>query len=169
MLYSMYWIEKGGIIGENSNDVQLKSIPKTAPFLAYLRFDKDAYSQHCKDYREYNTWLEERNEARYADNLKGCIGYDHKNMMHCVRLLETAIDIAKYNEVRIFRQNKDFLLQIRNGEVEYDTLLEYAESKILEMDKLFHETNLPDKPKSQEKLLKQIRLDNFSEGKYIKN
>jgi predicted nucleotidyltransferase len=42
-IYSMYYLGKdGGIIGENSNDVQLRSIPKDSRFLKYMRFDRNA-------------------------------------------------------------------------------------------------------------------------------
>ena len=42
-LYSIYLLhECGGIISEDSNDVQVRNIPKDAPFISYLRFDKNA-------------------------------------------------------------------------------------------------------------------------------
>lgn len=43
-IYSMYYLgtNKGGIIGENSNEVQIKNIPKDAPHIGYLRFDRNA-------------------------------------------------------------------------------------------------------------------------------
>ena len=76
-LYSLYHLGSGGgIIGEDSNDVQLRSIPKNAPHLGYLKFDKNAYSTHCKDYREYTEWLENRNPERYKTNMKHGKGYD---------------------------------------------------------------------------------------------
>ena len=77
-VYSMYNIgsEHGGIIGEDSNDVQFRSISKDAKYLRYMRFDRNAYSTHCKDYREYTEWLEKRNPLRYADNAKVDNEYD---------------------------------------------------------------------------------------------
>ena len=163
-LYSMYYMPKhGGIISEDSNDVQLRSIPKEAPFIAYLRFDRDAYSTHCKDYREYQTWIKERNPIRYRDNLKGEQGYDKKNMMHCVRLLNTAKDIADGKGVIVRRPEREELLAIRNDDVPYQDLLDKAESMVYEIGDAFDRSGLPHgvPPKFVQDLLLRIRLDNL--------
>lgn len=145
-LYSMYsMFDGGGIISEDSNDVQLRSIPKNSAFLGYLRFDKNAYSTHCKHYREYVHWNENKNMLRYNMNLEHGKGYDAKNMMHCIRLINTAIDIAQKKEIVVRRSPEEIkiLLSIRRGEMEYDDLLAMAEEKILIAEKAFEEAKLP--------------------------
>lgn len=162
-VYSMYlMLEHGGIIKENSNEVQIKSIPKDAAHLGYLRFAKDSYSTHCKDYREYSEWLEKRNPQRYADNLKGEQGYDHKNMMHCMRILMTAKDIAKKKQLVIKRPERDYLLSIRNGEMKYDDLLDNADELVNEIAEGFENSTLRQEisKKHQQDLILKIRKDN---------
>lgn len=143
-LYSMYAMEGGGIIGEDSNDVQLRSIPKGVDHLGYLRFDRNAYSMHCKDYREYQDWVGKRNKLRYTMNLEHGKGYDAKNMMHCIRLINTAIDIAENKEIVVRRppEEVEILLSIRRGEMEYDDLLKMADDKLLIAEKAFAESEL---------------------------
>ena len=163
-LYSMYYVGiGGGIVGKDSNDVQLRSIPKGAPFMAYLRFDKNAYSTHCKDYKEFKEWEKNRNPERYRDNLKGEQGYDHKNMMHCMRLLNTAHDIATTGRVIVRRPERDALLSIRNGEAVYEDLLATAEAQLEQMDSLFKKSSFPGNVNRSkvEKILLEHRLDNL--------
>ena len=163
-VFSMYLLEKGGgIISENSNDVQTRSIPKGAAHLGFVRFAKDSYSTHCKDYREYKDWLEKRNPQRYADNLEGEQGYDHKNMMHCMRLLMTARDIAKKKELVIRRPERDYLLSIRNGEMKYDELLKNADALVTEIAEAFENSALEEKILDfhQQNLILRIRKDYY--------
>jgi len=161
-LYSMYLLsEGGGIVGPNSNDVQVRNIPKGSDFIGYLRFDRNAYSTHCKDYREYQEWVENRNPERYKDNLKGEQGYDHKNMMHCMRLLNMARDIAEGKGIVVRRPEARELLKIRNGEMKYEDLLDNAEKMVEDIKGLFDKAGLPHgvKPKLRQDLLLKIRKD----------
>lgn len=162
-VYAMYIVDgkMGGIISENSNEVRTRSISKNAPFIKYLRFAKDSYSTHCKDYREYAEWIEKRNPQRYKDNLKGEQGYDHKNMMHCMRLLMTAKDIAEKKSLVIKRPERDYLLSIRNGEIKYDKLLEDADSLVDEIAEAFENSTLEKEISRthQENLILKIRKD----------
>lgn len=107
-----------------------------------LQFSRDAYSTHCKDFREYSTWLKERSPKRYSDNLKGEQGYDHKNMMHCMRLLMTAKDIAEKETLIIKRPEREYLLSIRNGEIKYQKLLDNADDMVAEIKTLFDNCQL---------------------------
>jgi len=163
-VFSMYNLgaQKGGITGENSNEVQIKSIPKDAKFLGYMRFDRNAYSTHCKDYREYQEWLEKRNPLRYQDNAKANNEYDTKNMSHCVRLLYTARDIALDKGLILNRPEKRQLLDIRNGKYTYEDIIIIAEDLNEEVEMLFDKnTVLPrevDRKYIQQLLLK-IRKD----------
>jgi len=164
-IYSVYYLESGGgIIGDDSNDVQLRSIPKDAAYLGIIRFDRNGYSTHCRDFREYTKWLEERNPERYKDNLKGEQGFDHKNMMHCVRLLYTALDVANGKGLIIRRPERDYLLSIRNGEASYDHILDQSEKLIEEINSAFDNSTLPREVpiKYIRELLFKIRMDNLN-------
>lgn len=131
-----------GIIHENSNELLLSSVPKYATPLCLLYYNKDGYSMHCKDYREYTEWLEKRNTQRFVDTAHGQ-QIDGKNLLHCRRLLDMAIEIAKTGTLNVKRPNAEYLLQIRRGEVALDSIIDQAEKDIEELDKLYDESDLP--------------------------
>lgn len=160
-LYSMYFMEVGGgIISDNSDDVQLRSIPKGAPFISYLSFNKNGYSTHCADFRKYQEWLNKRNTQRYVDVESHGQRIDGKNLMHLVRLLNTAGDIAAGKGVVVERPEVEYLLEIRRGKHDLQSIIDTAESKIEGIRQSFDSANLPEKvdPKFIDSLLKEIRL-----------
>jgi len=150
-LYAMYDLSDTDIISgivsdeEKANDVQLTSIPKGLEPIAYLTFNKDAYSVHCKKYKEYQTWLTERNEDRFKMNKEHGKNYDSKNMSHCIRLLDMAIEIGSGKGIIVRRseEHRKLLLSIRHGEMEFEDLIKMAESKIELLDRTFDESDLP--------------------------
>lgn len=127
-----------------SNDVTLTSIPKgmTTPCLLY--FNKDGYSTHCKEYNDYEKWLKNRNVQRYVDIENHGQQIDGKNMLHCVRLIQTALEIPEKKVINVRRPNNDFLIGIRKGKYDLESLLANCELDILDMDKKFEESDLPD-------------------------
>ncbi|HMT01692.1 MAG TPA: nucleotidyltransferase domain-containing protein [Burkholderiales bacterium] len=163
--YSMYYFPdgNGGIISEDSNDVQLREIPIKSQRKYILRFDKAAYSTHCKDFREYQQWLIDRNPLRYADNAKVGNDFDSKNMSHCIRLLNTSIDLLSDKGLILKRPEKDYLISIRNGEVSYETIINEAETKMELLNSLYETTTLPREVDSKyiSDLLLQIRLEHL--------
>jgi len=151
-IYALYRLperhEGSGIVGdiEKANDVQLTSILKGLMVEAYLTFNKDAYSTHCKRYAEYKEWLENRNEDRFKMNKEHGKNYDSKNMMHTFRLLNMATEIAN-GEIIVRRPPEEIetLMAIRKGEYDYHKLLYEAEEKIEGLDELFNNSDLPNK------------------------
>lgn len=151
-LYAMYFntVTKGawGLVSdeETANDVQLTSIPKGLQVEGYLYFNKDGYSSHCSKYKEYQTWLKERNVNRFKMNKAHGKNYDSKNMMHTYRLLSMAHELAK-GELRVRRTKEECekLMKIRLGEYEYDDLLREAEAMIAGLDEAFKKSTLPEK------------------------
>jgi hypothetical protein len=136
-----------GIAFEDSNDIRLSSIPNDNPnvaFVCQISFNKDGYSEHCKDYKEYSDWLEKRNVARWVEVKTHGQQIDGKNMMHCRRLLKMACEIARGEGINVRRPDREELLSIRRGEVDLQTLIDQSEDDIAEMDRLFIESNLPD-------------------------
>ncbi len=140
-------LEFKGVSFENSNDIRLSSIPKGLPksyFIGHISYNKDGYSQHCKDYLSYQEWLKNRNESRWVDVESHGQKIDGKNMLHCMRLIQMAREIGEGKGINVRRENAQYLISIRRGEVDLQTLIEYVEKEILEIDKLFESSSLPD-------------------------
>lgn len=129
-----------------SNDIRLSSIPKGEKPICVISYNKDGYTKYCKDFKEYNEWVAKRNPIRYNTNIKHGKMYDGKNLSHCVRLLQTSIEIAKTGIVNVRRNNRDFLLSIRNGEMEYDELISLAESLKKEAEEAYATSTLQKEP-----------------------
>jgi hypothetical protein len=144
-----------GIEMEDSNDIRLSSIPKIedlpleergfVEFLGNISYNKDGYIRHCKDYEQYWKWVENRNPERYNNNLKQ--NYDTKNISHCVRLLSVAKEIGEGKGLILKRtHDRQFLMDIKYGNVEYDVAMEYAENIMKELPDLYKNSNLPEIP-----------------------
>lgn len=131
---------------ETSNDVGLSSIPKGEVPLGMLYFNRDGYSVYCKKYKEYWEWVEKRNEERYKTTISHGKNYDSKNMMHVFRLLLMAKEIAIVKRVNVFRTDREFLLDIKQGKFEYDELVEKAEALKNELTNLYQQSALPESP-----------------------
>jgi hypothetical protein len=146
--YALYynWDDYGfkGIVGEDSNEVRLSSIPKGLTAECLMYFNKDGYSMHCKDYKEYQDWLTNRNTQRYVDTVTHGQQIDGKNLMHCKRLLDMATEIATTKTITVRRANAADLLKIRRGEVPLEKLLEESEQQIKDLDTLFAKSGLPE-------------------------
>lgn len=137
----------GGIVRHvDSNDVCLSPIPKGLAQAGLLYFNRDGYSAYCKAYREYWDWVDKRNEDRYQNTQHHGKNYDAKNMMHVFRLLDMALEIGTEHRVNVQRPNREFLLAVKAGEFEYADLLELAEQKQQELDRVFATSSLPDTP-----------------------
>jgi uncharacterized protein len=151
-LYGLYYDVRGdlnfsGIIRkEQANEVALSSIPPDMAPVAYLSFNKDAYSMHCREYRSYQEWVTNRNDARYQNTLEHCKNYDAKNMMHTIRLLDMAVEILESGTIQVRRPNRDELLAIRSGAFGYEELIELAEARIRHIEAIYERSPLPDTP-----------------------
>lgn len=134
-----------GLIGDNSNELRLSSIPKGMLPVATLYYNKDGYTTHCKDFKSYETWLKERNLNRFHTNVSHNQIYDSKNISHCYRLVSVAKEIAMYGELFVRRTDDvGYLLQIKRGEVPLDKIIENVEKDIAGLEELYKSSNLPD-------------------------
>lgn len=149
---------EGDNMGE-SNQLRLSSIPKGETPICNIIYNKDGYSMHCKDYKEYEEWLANRNEQRYVDTQAHGQKIDGKNMMHCMRLIRMSQEIGRGEGIQVRRPDAQELLSIRRGEVDLEQLIEMAENEIKEMDRIFDESDLPSKidPNLVNDLLVKIR------------
>jgi len=149
--YGYYGLSYKGLVktgeGANvaeSNQLRLSSIPKGETPICVVTYNKDGYTQHCKDYLSYQEWLENRNEARWVDVKSHGQKIDGKNMMHCKRLMGMAREIAEGKGIIVRRPDAEYLISIRKGEIDLQTLIDGVESEIIEIDNLFNSSNLPD-------------------------
>ena len=137
----------GGIVQpdelDRSNTVRLSSIPKGERPICFMTYNKDAYTCHCREYREYQEWVENRNQKRYSKAVEA--GYNQKNMCHCIRLLTMAKEISEGKGFKLWRtDDRDFLMGIKNGDYTYEYLIDYAENLLKEVEENLPKCNLPD-------------------------
>ncbi|MEL6970575.1 MAG: nucleotidyltransferase domain-containing protein [Bacteroidota bacterium] len=157
---------KGVLRKENATAPLLSSIPKGELPVGHLYFNKDGYTKYCKDYRDYWHWVEQRNDARYAQTIAHGKNYDAKNMMHTFRLLDMAQEILDSGEIIVQRPNREELLSIRKGEWEYDQLIAQAQAKMAQVEKAYENSALPDQIDEDyiEDLLVRIRRACYEKG-----
>ena len=137
----------GGIVQpdeiDRSNTVRLSSIPKGEKPICKMYYNKDAYTCHCREYKEYQEWVEKRNQKRYSKAVEA--GYNQKNMCHCIRLLTMAKEISEGKGFNLWRtDDRDFLMGIKNGDYTYEYLIDYAEKLLADVEKNLPNSCLPD-------------------------
>ena len=171
-LYALFYDDeiihryKGIMNSELANEVSLSSIPKGEKEKAYLFFNKESYSSYCKDYREYWEWVEKRNEDRYLGNAEHGKGYDAKNMMHTIRLLQVAEEMLTTGTLNVKRPNRDELLSIKKGNFQYDDLLSMAHALMDRIEFAYDKSPLPAFPNKEkiELVLVQMREQLYAQA-----
>ncbi len=133
-----------GVEVDQSNTIRVSSVPQGEKQLAIISYNRDGYTSYCKDYKEYWDWDKKKNPERFKISSEK--QYDCKNMMHCFRLTEMSKEIASGQGVIVRRPNREYLLKIRNGEMQYDELLTMAEKNLKAADSLFVNADLMDEP-----------------------
>ncbi|MFT4641032.1 MAG: hypothetical protein ACI8T1_004367 [Verrucomicrobiales bacterium] len=159
--------EYRGIFADSeASEVRCSSVAQEAQPIGWMAFNKDGFKKYCREYQSYWDWVEHRNEARYATNIEHGRNYDSKNLMHTFRLLDMAEEIAREGEIRVRRPNRDELMRIRQGEFEYEDLVDQAEAKVTKIDALFEKSPLPNEPDRDaiERLLVDIRQAFYKNG-----
>lgn len=150
-LYNLYFLGRNnfGIVKDEkkSNDVQLLSIPKDIDTCAILIFNKDAYSVHCKEYRQYEQWVKERNENRYNTNMIHGKNYDSKNIMHTYRLILMLNELSQ-GIIKVRRESDEIekLMKIRRGEYNYDDIINECEKMINKAFEMYDKSELQENP-----------------------
>lgn len=133
-----------GIVRNDGDEIRHSAVPENFEVEAFLWYNKDGYTSYCKDYKEYWEWVNKRNPQRYNDNVSHSQNYDGKNMMHCLRMLDMAIEVAEGKGMNLVRPNREWLLSIRKGAVKYDEIIDLIEEKRDAMDSAFEKSNLPE-------------------------
>lgn len=150
-----------GIVLDDSNAIRLSSVPTGVRPAAIVFYNKDGYSMHCKDYAAYTAWLNNRNTQRYVDVKGHDQQIDGKNLLHCRRLLDMAMEIATLRTIQVRRPNADYLLSIRRGEVALEAIIEKADEDLKNLEALYAASGLPldcDKDFANELLLRVRHL-----------
>lgn len=140
-----YFFGYSGIVHPEgkSNEVRLSSIPKGEEPICFMTYNQCGYESHCKRYKEYQQWLEERNPIRFASN--GNSNYDRKNMAHTIRLLHMGLELSQNKGFNVVRSaDRDMILDIRNGKYTYEEILDYANKVYDEMVNSMKDCKLPD-------------------------
>ncbi|MBL3655656.1 nucleotidyltransferase domain-containing protein [Fulvivirga sediminis] len=148
-VYGLYYGNntfKGIVQSNDSNDVTLSSVPKGMQPLAYMSFNKSGYSAYCKEYKDYWHWVEKRNDQRYQNTLDHGKNYDAKNMLHTFRLLQMCKEIGETSQLKVRRDDRDFLLRVKQGEFEYHDLLTQAKGIIEALPACYSMSELPSEP-----------------------
>ena len=145
--YALYYdtaIGFKGIAMDDSNTIRLSSVPKGITPDTIVYYNKDGYSMHCKDYKAYQEWLAARNTQRYVDIQGHNQQIDGKNLLHCRRLLDMALEIATERTINVRRANADYLLSIRRGEIDLDSIITTAEQDLKRLENAFANSKLPE-------------------------
>ena len=136
-----------GMVGEDklSNELRLSSVSKDEKPICFINYNKNGYSQHCREYKEYQEWVQKRNQVRYESNKDK--SYDAKNVSECFRLVNMCIEIANGEGVKCDRRDidREFLLDIKNHKYEYEELMNMLLEKKKIMDEAILNSKLPDK------------------------
>lgn len=162
-IHAIYHDPGGGYRGlvspKDPDAIVFSSVPREALPVTWMHLNQDAFKAHCKAHREYWEWVGQRNEERYRTNIEHGRGYDSKNLMHTLRLLDMAGEIAAEGVLRIHRPNREFLLRVRNGEFTYVELVARAETQLAAVQDAFATADLPAEPDRQRAslLLAEIR------------
>jgi hypothetical protein len=86
-------------------------------------------------------------------------------MMHTIRLLQSAEQILATGTLNIRVSNRDELLAIKAGEMEYDALLQMADDLIISIEHLYSTSTLPEAPDNSKMI--QVLVE-IREELYIK-
>lgn len=101
-----------------------------------------------REWEQYQKWKQTRNEKRAK--LEAEFGYDTKHAMHLVRLMRMCREILAEGQVYVRRPDAQELLGIRAGAWTYDQLIEWADKQDAEMESLYKDSKLPNKPRLAE-------------------
>ena len=132
-----------------NGEIVCSSIPKederNGRCHGFLIFNKSAYNKEVEDWKNYWTWVKNRNPTRWLSQERGEIDYDAKHLCHCIRLLWSCINILKNGEpiIRWTGKEREFLMDVRAGKFEYDFLMNMADEKMKEIDTLYETSTIP--------------------------
>lgn len=135
---------RGIFKNEDSSQICLSPVGKNEKPICYMSFNADGFESHCRDYKNFLEWRQNRNPVRYATNKDK--NYDAKNVSQAFRLMNMCVEIAKGEGVKVNRSkiDREFLLDVKQHKYEYDEIIEMLDTKKKEMDEAIAQSTLPD-------------------------
>lgn len=163
-------IKYRGILDPNSPDstnLRLSSISKedSRESLICFQFNMNAFSSHCRKYKEYHNWVKHRNPKRYSENTG--YNFDGKNCYCCLKMLKMAKEIASGQGMILDRRkagDRDILLNIKTHKYTYEETMSLILKAEKEMEEAFISSKLPEEPNidALEDILIKIRHDFYN-------
>lgn len=102
------------------------------------------YANEKRKWDQYQNWKLSRNKERAK--LEEDFGYDAKHAYHLVRLLRMGKEILQGKGVLVKRLDAKELVEIRNGSLDYEKLVNMSEQYISDIDELYEKSTLPKTP-----------------------
>lgn len=122
-------------------------------FLIYL--DQERHYRSAKIYyNQYNHWKASRNKTRALNEMK--YGYDTKHASHLIRLLKMGKEILSEGKVIVKRPDSQELLDVRNGHLTFDELMEYSKKLQDELDDIYESGKSPLSKKPNRKKIDEL-------------
>lgn len=148
--YRIYYYEDANPKGIFRGDDMLctESIPlddEHERFYGLLIYNQNEYEKALIEHRKYCDWIANRNENRWVDQGNGLVEYDAKNLMHCFRLLMSGENILRegFPLVRFEGEQREYLMKIRRGEFEYESLMKEVEERMRNLEGLCKASTIP--------------------------
>lgn len=124
------------------------------------------YLTAYKNWKRYEEWKKNRNPKRKAIEEK--CGFDAKHGTMLLLLSRQAVEVLKYGELYVDRTNidRDELLAIKQGNIDFDYVMSEAKKCETEMDELYKTSSLQYEPEKEkiENLLIEILQQKIKEN-----
>jgi predicted nucleotidyltransferase len=139
-----------------------ESIPiddEWSKFIGLLVYNQDAFNCALRDWDQYFEWRANRNEARWSGKDGVNFDFDHKNIMHCMRLLLSGENILRHGEpiVRFEGEQLEYLRGIRSGKFKYEDIMGEVERRMTDLAQVKETSCLPED--SDLKAINELYLD----------
>lgn len=117
----------------------------TNDFITLLH-NTQRYRQAVQEYDAFHSWKKNRNSNRAIIEEK--CGFDGKHLGHAYRLLKSGIEILEGKGVLPDRRDidADYIRNIRNGNVDYDSIINEVDGLLIKLEEAKTNTKLPKTP-----------------------
>jgi len=114
-------------------------------FYGILIYNKNEYEKALQQHRKYKEWVDNKNPNRWIGHDNKVMKWDAKNMMHTFRLLISGEHILTHGcpLVRFEGKQRDYLMKIRNGEFQYEELMDEVEKRMENLKELYKTSTIP--------------------------
>jgi len=104
------------------------------------------YMSSRYNWSRYKKWEKGRNKKRAVMEAES--GFDRKHACHLIRLLLMSVEILSGKGVLVDRTgiDRDYLMDIRNGQYTFDEILEHCDELTKKGNALYKDTVLPENP-----------------------